>query len=138
MSKYKFGDPVQVIDRTDGEYLKTGVVVAPDDEATSALVICFGEYNKTYLRGQIEPVPEIATHPVQYPADGHPEHYTAGLPTGVAAVDVIKAHLEAGGTWDTANALKYILRHHAKENPTQDIKKAIRCLNMWVAEQEAA
>ena len=142
MSKYKVGDEV-LITGTPLNEGERGTIIAMDRQAAQVDVLnsdplWFKYHHLVPVACPAQPTADVVAHPVQYPADGHPEHYTAGLPTGVAAVDVIKAHLEAGGTWDTANALKYILRHHAKENPTQDIKKAIRCLNMWVAEQEAA
>ena len=73
--------------------------------------------------------------PDREPQSAHPAHYTLGMPPGVAVVDVIRAHMEVGGTWDTANALKYILRHTLKGNPKQDMGKAIRCLNMWMEQQ---
>lgn len=68
----------------------------------------------------------------------HPPHYRDGTPPGIEVIDIIRAHMKAGGTWETANALKYILRHPLKDNPTQDIAKASQYLGMWTEEQEAA
>lgn len=68
----------------------------------------------------------------------HPAHYRDGVPAGVEVIDIIRAHMRAGGTWETANALKYILRHPLKNNPTQDIAKATQYLNMWTEQQKEA
>lgn len=138
MTEYKVGDRVRVVSHQDGSYGKLGTVASMDENFILPVRVDLdGGRHLGFHPNELEhagPAPD----PAQYPADGHPGHYTAGLPVGVAAVDVIKAHLKAGGTWDTANALKYILRHPLKGNATQDIKKAIRCLNMWIAEQETA
>ena len=68
----------------------------------------------------------------------HPTHYTNGTPPGIEVIDIIRAHMAAGGTWETGNALKYILRHTLKDNPKQDIAKASQYLAMWTEEQEKA
>lgn len=68
----------------------------------------------------------------------HPPHYRDGTPPGIEVIDIIRAHMKAGGTWETANALKYILRHPLKDNPKQDIAKASQYLSMWTKEQGAA
>lgn len=61
----------------------------------------------------------------------HPAHYTKGK---VECIDAIQSMVESyEDPWDSflsGQVLKYIWRHPFKENPAQDIKKAI-----WYAEQ---
>lgn len=67
----------------------------------------------------------------------HPNHYSAGTPDGIEVIDILRAHEAAGGTWETMNALKYILRFPFKGNAAQDLAKAERYLGMW-KERESA
>lgn len=97
------------------------------------------------LDGEREPLAfgpaTLQRKPVTTPAPdvvSHPPHYRDGTPPGIEVIDIIRAHEAAGGTWETLNAVKYILRHTLKDNPVQDIKKAIQYLSMWVERQEAA
>jgi hypothetical protein len=67
-----------------------------------------------------------------------PERYTQGLPDGVEARDILNAHVtKGGGTYDTAAALKYIIRHNFKGNPRQDIEKAKISLERWLEDNPA-
>lgn len=60
----------------------------------------------------------------------HPKHYQSN--NGVECIDAINAATE-GLTgieaFDTGSAIKYLWRWKKKENPIQDIKKAIWYLN---------
>lgn len=49
----------------------------------------------------------------------HPKHYNMGK------IKVIDAIEEWGLGFNDGNAVKYIARHQHKENPIQDIEKAI-------------
>ena len=129
MTEYKVGDRVRVIagpGSTDhpGE---NGVIVSVDPTVFPfKLRFDNGEY-EDFDAEDLAPAPDVVSRP---------PHYRDGVPPGIEVIDIIRAHMRAGGTWETANALKYILRHTLKNNPTQDIHKAIQYLNMWVQQQE--
>ena len=65
-----------------------------------------------------------------YEMVNHPRHYQSN--NGVECIDAINAATE-GLTgieaFDTGSAIKYLWRWKKKENPVQDIKKAIWYLN---------
>jgi len=61
----------------------------------------------------------------------HPKHYTSG---NIECIDALHSMVQSyTDSWDASlswQIVKYIWRHPFKENPTQDIKKAI-----WYAEK---
>lgn len=60
----------------------------------------------------------------------HPRHYQSN--NGVECIDAINAateYLTGIEAFDTGSAIKYLWRWKKKENPVQDIKKAIWYLN---------
>ena len=61
----------------------------------------------------------------------HPEHYKSG---GMEAIDVIEAF---GLGFCLGNAVKYILRCGKKDDPVQELKKAIWYLNREINRMEA-
>lgn len=77
-------------------------------------------------------------HPDEPDMVEHPNHYSAGTPDGIEVIDILRAHEAAGGTWETLNALKYILRFPFKGNAAQDLAKAERYLGMWRDRQVSA
>lgn len=133
MTEYKVGDRVRVVAPGSQLLDRSAVVIDPASPVgnTVGVFIEFEDidYRGTYIPENLElvSVPDVVAHPA---------HYTEGTPAGVEVIDIIRAHMRAGGTWETANALKYILRHPLKNNPTQDIAKATQYLNMWTKEQE--
>lgn len=134
---FKVGDRVRVIAPGSQMLGRSAVVVDPASRVgnTVGVYIEFDDidYGGTYIPENLELVTTTAPDVVS-----HPPHYTDGTPPGVEVIDIIRAHMKAGGTWETANALKYILRHPLKDNPKQDIAKASQYLSMWTKEQEAA
>ncbi|MCC3277509.1 DUF3310 domain-containing protein [Arthrobacter sp. zg-Y20] len=131
MSEYKVGDPVRVVNVKDGRYGKSGTVVDIDESFVLPIMVSIGGIGTRYATEELELIDTPTPDPV-----AHPPHYTEGVPAGVEVIDIIRAHEAAGGTWETLNAVKYILRHTLKDNPVQDIKKAIQYLSMWVERQE--
>lgn len=130
---FKVGDRVRVVRREDYSHGKEGVVVGINEFWVMPILVAFGAEDVRYGSDELElidtPAPDVVAHP---------PHYRDGTPPGIEVIDIIRAHMKAGGTWETANALKYILRHPLKDNPKQDIAKASQYLSMWTKEQEAA
>lgn len=130
---FKVGDRVRVNRRTLAAFGHEGVVSAIHGESDLPIAVTLHGLNYRCRPSELEridtPAPDVVAHP---------PHYTDGTPPGIEVIDIIRAHMKAGGTWETANALKYILRHPLKDNPTQDIAKASQYLSMWTKEQEAA
>lgn len=125
---FKVGDRVRVIRREDASGGEEGTVVG-----IMPIAVDFGGERVRFAASELEliatPAPDVVAHP---------PHYRDGTPPGIEVIDIIRAHMKAGGTWETANALKYILRHPLKDNPKQDIAKASQYLAMWTKEQETA
>lgn len=130
---FKVGDRVRVVEAMLASVGHMGIVVALDDRQNYPVQVDFSGSRQWFKPSELElidtPAPDVVAHP---------PHYTDGTPPGIEVIDIIRAHMKAGGTWETANALKYILRHPLKDNPTQDIAKASQYLSMWTKEQEAA
>ena len=63
-----------------------------------------------------------------------PAHYTYG---NKECIEFIKAIGEKPG-YCIGNAMKYIYRHKHKGDPAGDIRKAIRCLQMYLEDIEEA
>lgn len=72
-----------------------------------------------------DPTPEAPVRPSHY--------YTAGMPEGVAVIDVIQAQ---GADFLHGNIIKYILRWKWK-NGVEDLKKARTYLGWLIAQEEA-
>lgn len=76
---------------------------------------------------QITPLPDIGLgDEIYYPKVDHPEHYNIGK---YETIDVIE---DWNLGFHCGNALKYISRHRYKENPRQDIEKAIWYLKRYL------
>lgn len=133
--EYKVDDRVRVV--ADAVYPsnngKLGVVTGVRDSSPWPLLVELERGEEEAFRPEeLELLAEPATGVI-----AHPSHYTKGTPDGVEAIDIIRAHMAAGGTWETANALKYILRHTLKGNPKQDLAKAAQYLAMWAERADA-
>ena len=130
MNEVKAGDLVQII---DGSPRGEVGVVNRRRSSGGVLVDLISGPSLWFGPEQLSPapVPDPGPDLVQ-----HPNHYTAGVPEGIEVIDIIRAHMAAGGTWETGNALKYILRHTLKGNPAQDIAKAAQYLTMWTKQQQ--
>ena len=131
MIEYKVGDRVRVVNRELGAYGKTGEITDVFNGGLLRVEFAFGPMRLWPDEIELidQPAPDLVSRP---------PHYRDGTPPGIEVIDIIRAHMRAGGTWETANALKYILRHPLKNNPTQDIAKATQYLAMWTKQQETA
>jgi len=59
----------------------------------------------------------------------HPSHYKVGKYEALDIIEEATKDLKGIFATDTGNALKYILRWNKKENPRQDLRKAIFYIN---------
>ncbi len=68
----------------------------------------------------------------------HPSHYKVGKYEAIDIIEEATKDLKGIFATDTGNALKYILRWNKKENPRQDIRKAIFYLNHIIQKLDEA
>lgn len=59
----------------------------------------------------------------------HPSHYKVGKYEAIDIIEEATKDLKGIFATDTGNVLKYILRWNKKENPRQDLRKAIFYIN---------
>lgn len=143
MSEYEFkvGDRVRVVadDVRPQVNGRCGVVLSVEPPASGEdypfEILLDGPPPAGGVFGPHEIEPETPDEPDMVE---HPNHYSAGTPDGVEVIDILRAHEAAGGTWETMNALKYILRFPFKGNAAQDLAKAERYLGMWRDRQVSA
>lgn len=67
-----------------------------------------------------------------------PPHYTAGRIECIDALEAAVEGLEGIEAHCTANAIKYLWRWKRKQNPVQDLRKAIWYVNHLIKVHEAA
>jgi len=80
---------------------------------------------ESYAR--VTPLPDIILgEEIYYPKIDHPKHYNAGK---FETIDVIE---DWSLDFHCGNAIKYISRHKYKDNPAQDIEKAVWYLNRYL------
>ena len=136
---FQIGDTVRVTNPSLGAYRRVGEIIEVLHEDSSAVgTLLKTEFSFGHMRLYPYELELVAPEPIPEPTPdlvAHPPHYSLGTPPGIEVIDIIRAHMAAGGTWETANALKYILRHPFKGNPKQDIAKAGQYLSMWADEQ---
>lgn len=78
-------------------------------------------------RTDIKPLPDVGIgEEIYYPEVNHPKHYNAGK---YEAIDIIE---DWNLDFHCGNAIKYICRHRHKEDPKQDIEKAIWYLQRYL------
>lgn len=139
--RYKAGDVVDVGDIEDGDFAR--IIEADEAQAEPYRIMWLKEDGQddeeSYfrwadheIRGHhlftLDPAPTASVDVVN-----HPQHYSEGMPEGVAVIDVIQAQ---GADFLHGNVIKYILRWKWK-NGVEDLKKARTYLG-WLIEQEEA
>lgn len=135
--EYKVGDRVEVVRRGDVDDGHVGEVVRVG--SSKMLQVHLGVFLKErWFEPNDLKLLEPSAAPDEPDLVKSPPHYSLGTPDGIEAIDIIRAHMKAGGTWETANALKYILRFPFKGNATQDVAKAVEYLTIWTNEQVSA
>ena len=68
----------------------------------------------------------------------HPAHYKVGKYEAIDIIEEATKDLKGIFATDTGNALKYILRWNKKDNPRQDLRKAIFYLNHIIQKLDEA
>lgn len=82
------------------------------------------------------PISPTGRHVVGEDLVNHPPHYRCPNPKyDFQVIHIIEAWLLDRDHY-LANAVKYILRAPYKDNPVQDVKKAVFYLNRWVELKE--
>ena len=127
---FDIGDPVRVINRRLGAYLRVGEVAEVlERDAAGGVSLLKVEFDFGPMRlypNELELVAQ-ESDPV-----AHPPHYTSH-PSGIECIQVTE-HMG----FNLGNALKYIWRCDLKQDAIEDLKKARWYIDREIAKREAA